>query len=118
MKLLQYYYDADDMRALDGHLQQIAPDVLTAAERGEVFRYMVLRGSHEQAWCWLERYGPYFMDAKLLMRLLGRLMEKNGMEEDEILTAAALHVFRKGKYDSAILQYLARYCREIGRAHV
>ena len=111
MKLLQYYYDADDMRALDGHLQQIAPDVLTAAERGEVFRYMVLRGSHEQAWRWLERYGPYFVDAKLLMRLLGRLMEKNGMEEDEILTAAALHVFRRGKYDSAILQYLARYCR-------
>ena len=111
LKLLQYYYDADDMRALDEYLGRVPPDMLTARERGTVLRYMVLRGNYDLAERWLEEYGPYFIDPKLLVRLISPLMERGNMVENKVLTAAAVYVFRKGKYNSTVLTYLSMYYR-------
>ena len=74
-------------------------------------KFMVLRGNFDLAGEWLNTYGPYFMDAKVLVRLIGPLMEKNNMMEDEVLTASAVYTFQKGKYDSTVLKYLAMYYR-------
>ncbi len=109
MKLLQYYYDMDDMRSLDEYLENIPSDELTMEERGKVLRYMVLRGKYRTAYKWIQRYEPYFTDAKTLMRLSSGMIQQMGFVEDTVLLAAALHAFRKGKYDSNILEYLARY---------
>lgn len=111
LKLLQYYYDTDDGEALDEYLSQLSPEMFSAKERGGVIRYIVLRGKLELARKWMEDYGPYFIDAKLLVRLIGPLMEKSGMEEDEVMTAAAVYAFGKGKYNSTILRYLTMYYR-------
>ncbi len=111
LKLLQYYYDSDDMRALDEYLVQISPEMFTAEERNVVMRFMVLRGNYDLAGLWLNEYGPYFMDAKLLVRLISPLMERSNMVEDEVLTAAAVYAFQKGKYDSTVLRYLSAYYR-------
>lgn len=109
LRILQYYYDTDDMRRLDEYLLQVPAEELTMEERGRVLKFMVLRGNYELAEEWLHTYGPYFIDAKVLMRLIGPLMEKNNMMEDEVLTAAAVYAFQKGKYDSTILRYLAAW---------
>lgn len=111
LKLLQYYYEADEAETLDQYLQQIDPKTLTAEERGNAIRYIVLRGNLELAGQWLKAYGPYFIDVKLLVRLIGPLMEKNGMEEDEVLTASAVYAFGRGKYNSTVLSYLTMYYR-------
>lgn len=111
LKLLQYYYDTDAVEALDEYLLQIAPEALTAEERGNVIRYIVLRGNLELARQWLNAYGPYFIDIKLLVRLIGPLMEKNNMAEDDVLTASAVYAFNKGKYNSTVLRYLTMYYR-------
>ena len=109
LKLLQYYYDTDAVEALDEYLTQISPEMFTAEERGNAIRYIVLRGNLELAGQWLNTYGPYFIDAKLLVRLIGPLMEKNNMAEDDVLTASAIYAFGKGKYNSTILRYLTMY---------
>lgn len=109
LKILQYYYDTDDMRRLDEYLKTVSPEELTMEERGRVLKYMVLRGNYELAEEWLRAYGPYFADVKVLVRLIGPLMEKNNMVEDELLTASAAYAFWKGKYDSTILRYLAAH---------
>lgn len=111
LKLLQYYYDSDDMRSLDEYLTQVSPEMFTAVERNVVMRFMVLRGNYDLADLWLKEYGPYFMDAKLLVRLISPLMERSNMVEDEVLTAAAVYAFHKGKYDSTVLRYLCTYYR-------
>ncbi len=116
MKLLQYYYDTDDTKALDEYLHEMDPDALTAEERGTVIRYIVMRGDLELAGQWLSAYGPYFIDVKLLVRLIGPLMEKRNMEEDDVMTASADYAFRKGKYDSTILTYLTMYCKGMTRS--
>ena len=111
LKLLQYYYDTDAADTLDEYLLKIAPETLTAEERGNVIRHIVLRGNLELARQWLNAYGPYFIDVKLLVRLIGPLMEKDNMAEDDVLTASAVYAFSKGKYNSTILRYLTMYDR-------
>lgn len=111
LKLLQYYYDADAPEELDKYLCRLDPATLTAEERGIAIRYIVLRGDLELARQWLYDYGPYFIDAKLLVRLIGPLMEKGNMAEDDILTASAVYAFGKGKYNGTILRYLTMYYR-------
>lgn len=115
LRILQYYYDTDDMRSLDGYLRHIPGEELTSRERGDVVRLMVLRGSYDLAGEWLESYGPYFVEPKILVRLLGRLMEQRNMTESRILTAAAVYVFRKGKYDSTVLEYLVMHYQGLTR---
>lgn len=109
LKVLQYYYEQDNMDALDRYLTRIPGGELNMEERGIVVKYLVYRGNIDLAGQWLEEYGPYFMDVKILVRLLGPLMERHGMAAEPVLTAAACFAFHKGKYDSTILEYLARY---------
>lgn len=109
LKLMRYYYDTDDMGALDSYLESVPGEALTMKERAEVLRYMVLRGRTDVAWKWVRQYGPYFAEQKTLMRLTGDIITQSGGAEDDFLVGAAHCAFRRGKYDSRILQYLADY---------
>ncbi len=109
LKILQYYYDSDDMDALDDYLEQILYAELSSKERGGILKFMVLRGKYEIAYQWLERFGPYFADSKTLVRLVAEMIRRNNMAENPVLTETAMYVFRKGKYDSTILSYLIQH---------
>lgn len=115
LRLLQYYYDADQMEALDEHLTVIPSEGLTPEERDHVLKYMVLRGNSYLAGDWIRRYGPYFVDAKILVRLLRSLIEESGMAADPLLIAAAIFAFQKGKYDDLLLEYLSQYYQGLTR---
>nr|WP_300869918.1 DUF5717 family protein [uncultured Acetatifactor sp.] len=115
LRILQYYYDTDDCRALDEYLKKIPSQELTARERASVVRFMVLRGNYRLAWEWLEVYGPYFVDVKILVRLAGVMIERYDCGENPLLSAAAVYIFRKGKYDSTILDYLAEHYQGMAR---
>ncbi len=109
LRILQYYYDEDYMDALDEYLEQIPMEELNIREKGDVLKYMVLRGRYETAYQWLERFGPYFADAKTLMRLISEIMQQRDMEEDALLMAASRYAFDRGKYNSLIMRYLAMH---------
>lgn len=115
LRIMQYYYDTEDMRALDEFLKIIPAGELNWEERGTVVKFMVLRGNYELAWQWVETYGPYFLDIKLLVRLLGAVKKKNAGKEEALMTAAAVYVFQKGKADSELLEYLMRNYRGMTR---
>lgn len=109
LKVVQFYYDTDNIQKLDEYLENIPNEKLSMQQRGMVLKYLVSRGKYETAYFWLAEYGPYFADAKILVRLLGEIMRQNNMVRDHVLDAAAKYVFQKGKYDSTILSYLAMY---------
>ena len=115
LRILEYYYEADDMEALDGYLQVIPPEELTGEEKDRVFKYMVLRGNYPLAEQWMQAYGPYFIDAKILVRLLRVLIEQGGMEENPLFTVSAMYAFQRGKYDGTVLEYLGRYYQGMTR---
>lgn len=113
--LLQHFYETDDTRNLDEYIKNMPPGTLTDKERGTVVKYMVLRGNYELAGQWLKAYGPYFIDAKLLVRILAQLIERENKIEDPALLAAAVYVFEKGKYGSTVLEYLSLYYKGMTR---
>lgn len=109
LRILQYYYDTNRTQALDQYLENFPVWNLATNQRGEVIKYMVLRRKYDLAGKWLETYGPYVVEAGVLAQLLDALAERYHMEERPVLTAAAVYVFRKGKYSSTMLTYLAMH---------
>lgn len=109
LKLLQGYFDSDNLTALDEELNTISAEGFSQEERSLLMRFLVQRGNWAKAAAWLEELGPYFVDAKTLVRLLGYLLEnpeKAPGVQEEILTAACVYVFGKGKADSRVLKFL------------
>lgn len=111
LKMLQYFYDYDKIRELDQYLDMVEPDGLSVKERGEIMRYMVMRGKEEKVFTWLRKYGSYGIEPKTIVRLCTRMIGKNGYMEEEALTQAVLYAFRHGKYDENCLRYLTLYFR-------
>ena len=109
LKLMQYYYEKDKMHELDGILETIKPDHYTVKGRSEVMRFMAIRGKEDMAYQWLQWYGPYEMDAKVLSRLCSRLIMKYEYALDTYLLEAAWYAFCKGKYNEQCLSYLAAH---------
>lgn len=109
IKLLEYYYEADNMRALDECLETVSAKMFTQSDRAEVLRYLVVRGRIDLAWSWILEYGPFSVEQKTLMRLVSEQIQRQGDGEDPELTEVVLFAFRRGRYDSRMIQYLAEY---------
>ena len=109
VQLVQAYFDADNLQALDEYLQELRGDGFTEEQRELILRFLVLRGNYEKAYAWIEAYTPYFVEAKILLRLTDGVITQSVHEGEAVLYAAALTAFRKGKYNGGILEYLVRY---------
>lgn len=109
VQLVQAYFDADNMQALDTYLQEISGEGLSEEQREIILRFLVLRGNYEKAYEWIEHYTPYFVEAKILLRLTDGVISQTVHEGEAVLYAAALTAFRKEKYNGQILEYLVRY---------
>ncbi len=115
LRILQYYYDSEQMRVLDQCLENLPTEEFSVGQRGEVMKFMVLRKKYELAGQWLEKYGPYVVEPGILAQLLEPLMEKCNMAEQPVLTAAAVYAFRKKKYGSTMLRFLAMHYQGMTR---
>lgn len=108
LKLVQFYYDADRIRELDEYLEEVEPALFEPKERGKMIRFLVTRGFYEKAYEWLRLYGMETVDAKVLVRLCDRLLEREAYEGEALMCAAAMRAFRHGKYNEALLEYLMK----------
>lgn len=108
-QLMNYYYEEDRMDLLDGFLEECLPDSVEKNERKSLVRYLSARGMHEKAYRFLQIYGPEQMEPKLLVRVLGRILEQTETEEEAAMTWLSYAAFQKGKYSENILQYLAEH---------
>lgn len=105
-KLMHYYYEGDHIRELDAWLDGLSPEAMPDTERNEVIRFMIIRGMYDKAFAWVRRYGADGVDAKNVVRLVSRLLARDGYVEDEAMTDAAFYAFRNGKYDGNLLTCL------------
>ena len=111
LKLLQHYYDTDNIDALDAFLETVPMELFSLDERAEVLRFMVLRGNLDVAWDWVVEFGPTFTEPKILSRLVSERIRQVEGQEDVLLTEIVLYAFRQGRYDSQMVQYLSDYAR-------
>lgn len=106
-KLIQYYYDQDQIEILDNFLENLSPESLTSAQRVEIIRFMVLRGYLEKATEWIEIYGIGTVEPKTIVRLATKMIQKQ-IQEPSILNMC-IYGFENGKYDLTTLQYLMEH---------
>lgn len=111
LKVLQGFYERDDMKNLDSLLDTLPMELFELRDRADLLRYLVLRGKIAEAWNCILEYGPSFVDAKLLLRLLDEQIEKTEETQDPGLTQIGLYSFRQNRYDSLLVSYLAKYAK-------
>lgn len=111
MALLQYYYDHDRIQDMDECLERVDISLLDSEKKGTMIRLLVLRGNYEKAYEWVEKYGPFCLDMRTLVRLCNYSMEKNEFVEDPFLLGLISYAFQNGKYDAEMIRYLALYYR-------
>lgn len=109
MMLVHFYFEKDRMRELDEFLLGLSPEDVAKRDRKEIIRYMVIRGMYAEAYGWVRRYGPYGVDAKVLVKMCSRLLDEESLESDAAMTGILYYVVKRGKYDENVLNYLIRF---------
>lgn len=104
--LIRFYYDNDFERQLVEYLCEIDPNSIDGSERNDMLEMMVLTGIYDKAIEWLEHFGTYKVDPKIIVRLCSRVLNGNRYLDNEKVVDIAYYAFRKGKYDEELLLYL------------
>jgi hypothetical protein len=104
--LLRYYYKEDDKTYLMEYLSALDGSFMSAAQRGEVVRYMVLCDCMDMAYRWYDTYGNCKVDDKILLHLLETQIDRSFEEPKQNLAVYAYKLMEKGTYSGNVLNYL------------
>jgi hypothetical protein len=107
--LIRFYYDNDFTRQLTEYLMEIDPSRLQTKERNEILELMVMGGLYDRALEWVRNYGTYGVDPKVILRLCGRLIDRDALPPTWPETEIAFYAFASSKYDEQLLKYLVAY---------
>ena len=107
-EVLNYYAESDSVRELDEFLANVDPAGMTAQSRGEIIRYMAMRGLNDKALSWISRYSTFNVDGNTLMRLCSQYMHEEEAWDDRNFSEIVHETFLKGKYDGDLLDYMGR----------
>lgn len=94
LKLMDSYYESDQIQKLDAFLAGLPGELLGRQERQEAVRYMVIRGSYEQAYEWLNCYGLYELDSRVMVELVGQMIQRREYTLDPQLLKLAELIFQ------------------------
>ena len=108
-KVLDYYADHMHGENLDDYLKKLEFREYALVDRPKLLETLIARGLFSQAMGIVEEFGYEGIEMGSLLKLTSRMMIRSDLAEDEELTALASTVYRSGKYDEVILQYLMKY---------
>lgn len=108
-KLLEYYtvHAGDD--TLDSYLKSINYHSFAEVDRVLLIEVLITSGMYQEAFDLVCEYGFEHIAVPKLVRLCSRMIERTGGIAEEELLLLAAHVYRYGKYDDRILNYLLTY---------
>ncbi|MDO4614835.1 MAG: DUF5717 family protein [Lachnospiraceae bacterium] len=107
--LLAYYAENAGADTLDNFLSEMDISVFPQEAQANITELLVERGKYAAAFRLVRRFGMENVDQKALIRLASRITEQYQTVEEEDVLYLALHVFRLGKYDDQIMEYLVRF---------
>lgn len=108
-QIIEYYYQSSTGEKLDDYLKQIDCSGLRRGIRNKLVELMIARGIYEPAYEMLKDYGSEQVAVSRLLMIAGQKIQEAGCEEEEKLTGLCMDIFRRGKYNEAVLRYLCRY---------
>lgn len=106
-RLVEYYMDTHQYDRAQTHLELLDVGILSQSERAHFIELMIIRGMYYHAYVLILEYGSEQIRPKRMVRLCSRLIVEENVDEN--LLELCYEVFRKGKYDEVILEYLTRY---------
>lgn len=110
MNLIQHYYDNYEGEALEKLLLEVNMQVMSKSERNLIIEYCIIRGLYELAFRQIREYSFEGVTVKRLRALCSKTIKKQGNENgDSLLSKMGFYVFKAGKYDEVILQYLVKH---------
>ena len=109
LALATYYFDRNDIAKLDDLLIRFDATTLKPEMRESVIKIMVARGMYDRALDWVKEFGPEYIDDKILVRLLDRIIARYDYEYDRDVLCICEKLFAEDKYDEEILNYLLLY---------
>ncbi len=107
-KLLRLYFDREQYDQMTEILAVYDVGAATSEQRAEIVRYFVYMEENERALRILFDYGFENVSAKVLTRLVVRLLG-NVQGFDDRVMALIYYTFSREKYTQEMLQYLCRY---------
>ncbi|MDC7286708.1 DUF5717 family protein [Blautia schinkii] len=108
-KILDYYASHVHGEDLDDYLKKMDFREYAMVDRETLLETLITRGLFTQALGIIEEFGFEGLEMGSLLKLTSRMIIRCEMAEDEELLALASEVYRSGKYDEVILQYLMKY---------
>lgn len=110
MNLIQHYYDNYEGESLEKLLLEVDLHSMSKSERNLIIEYCIIRGLYDLAFKQIMEYSFEGITVKRLRALCSKTIKKYGMEEEvPLLSKMGFYVFKAGKYDEIILEYLVRY---------
>lgn len=108
--VIDFYYNNYDGDELDGYLLGIKKEYLTDETRKKVAELMLLRGIDKNIEEYISEVGIEKLSPRKLMKYcMRRFFNEDMPGEDKHLLNICIYVFKKGKYNQKILEYLSRY---------
>ena len=109
-ELAEYYFENNDEEQLEYYLMQIDLSTVTQEERINLVEYMVIWAFYDKALDALKLFGYEKIAVNRLLKLCSQWIASQSYPiENEFLLDLCHYVFRKGKYDETILQYLVKF---------
>ena len=108
-KILDYYKHHVYGEDLDDHLKNIDFREYALVDRPALLEILIARHMFPQALGIIEEFGYEGVSLSDLLKLTSRMILRSELSEDEELLALASEVYRQGKYDEVILEYLMKY---------
>ena len=110
LDLVSYYYDNFEGELLENYLHRIEVGGLNKADRDKIIELFIIRDLYDKALKALTEFGFQGVAVKRLIKLCSALLQRNGIDEENngILVSLAYHIFREGKYNEEILDYLVK----------
>ena len=115
MNLMQYCFEQDERMHLEELLQTLTPAQVLHKYRSEVVKYLSVYGMNEKAFEFTKAYGPEQVDAKVIVRFCGSLLEQGEYPDSKEMTYMLYSAFERGKYNVLVLQYLIRHYKGLAK---
>lgn len=106
IKLLRYYGKEEDNRYLIDYLSELDGGFMSATQRGEVIRQMVLCDCIDMAYEWYKKYGNCKVDDKILLHLLEVCLDRGYISTKEEFSVYSYQLMERGTISGKLLAYL------------
>lgn len=109
LQMIDYYYNNYTGDMLDEFLSNLSFTGIGGSIRSRLMELLVARGHYDKAYELVCHYGSENLSPAKLLFIICNRIEQTEWEQDAFLLGLCQNVFRRGKYNDMVLQYMCRY---------